>query len=141
MQQSDEEEEEEACVQFYEDGIEMNDDDDGVDSDYGDNLIEVYEHAGNEEDINNYKGIHLMDKGNSNPNEDEKYQCPDTGSHFEFLDMCQRLKNLQKRRTLIDKVIEEEENKKALKKAMEIESELKPKLKQLSELTEKGQYK
>jgi hypothetical protein len=66
----------------------MNDEDDGIDSDYGDNLIEVYEHAGNEEDIVNYKGIHLMDKGNNNAGEDEKYQCPETGAHFEFLDMC-----------------------------------------------------
>jgi hypothetical protein len=60
-------------VQFYEDNIEMNSED-GVDSDYGDNLIEVYENAGDEEDVINYKGIHLMDKGgNSNGNEDEKY--------------------------------------------------------------------
>ena len=35
-----------------------------------------------------------MDKGTSNNAEDEKYQCPDTGAHFEFLDMCGRLKKL-----------------------------------------------
>lgn len=85
----------------------MLDEEDQVDSDYGDHLIDIYEDAGIEEDIINYKGIHLMDKGNSQ-GEDEKYQCPETGAHFEFLDMCGRLKKLQKRRAIIDKVLEEE---------------------------------
>jgi hypothetical protein len=41
-----------------------------------------------------------MDKGytqqiqEDDPNQVEKYQCPDTGAHFEFLDMCRRLKKL-----------------------------------------------
>ena len=49
-------------VEFHEDGVDEQEDGDGVDSDYGDNLIDVYEHGGDEDDINNYKGIHLMDK-------------------------------------------------------------------------------
>ena len=66
-----------------------------MDSDYGDNLIDVYQNGGNEDDINNYKGIHLMDKDYGNPSDEpEKYQCPETGAHFEFLDMCHRIKKL-----------------------------------------------
>ena len=55
----------------------------------------MYECGGIEEDIENYKGIHLMDKDYGTTGEEpEKYQCPETGSHFEFLDMCCRLKKL-----------------------------------------------
>jgi CCR4-NOT transcriptional regulation complex NOT5 subunit len=46
-----------------------------------------------------------MDKGtthNGNDEVEDKYQCPDTGSHFEFLEMCHRLKKLQKRRNVVD---------------------------------------
>lgn len=45
--------------------------------------------------------------------EEERYSCPETGSHFEFLDMCRRLKRLQTRRVRVDKVIEEEEKRKS----------------------------
>lgn len=75
--------------------MDIEEDGDGADSDYGDNLIDVYQNGGNEDDINNYKGIHLMDKDYGNPgDEPEKYQCPETGAHFEFLDMCHRIKKL-----------------------------------------------
>lgn len=57
---------------------------------------------GDENEQNQYQNDSQMDK----------YQCPQTGSHFEFLDMCRRLKKLQKRRKDIDEVIEEE-NKRA----------------------------
>ena len=63
----------------------------------------------------NYKGIHLMGKENLQQplNEEiDKYQCPETGAHFEFLDMVRRLKKLQSRRAVIDKAIEDEERKK-----------------------------
>ena len=67
-----------------------------------------------------------MDKGTSNNgNEDgaDKYQCPDTGSHFEFLEMCHRLKKLQKRRTVIDKVLEEEDKRQAMIKLRQDEQQ------------------
>lgn len=34
-----------------------------IESDYCDDLLDVYQHSGNDEDVANYKGIHLMDKG------------------------------------------------------------------------------
>eukprot|EP00347_Sterkiella_histriomuscorum_P003932 403362383 len=87
-----------------------------VDSDYCEDLIEVYHHNGDDDDVNRYKGIHLMVKEEEfdvngqliNESQLDKYQCPETGSHFEFLDMCQRLKRLKKRRDVIDKVIDDE---------------------------------
>jgi hypothetical protein len=46
----------------------------------------------------------------------EKYQCSDTGAHFEFLDMCRRVKKLQTRRVALDKVFEEEDRRKEAQK-------------------------
>lgn len=54
-----------------------------------------------------------MDKDYGTTGEEpEKYQCPETGSHFEFLDMCCRLKKLQTRRSIIDKFLDEQTKKK-----------------------------
>lgn len=39
-----------------------------VESDYCEDLVEVYQHTGNDDDVLRYKGIHLMDKGYSNQN-------------------------------------------------------------------------
>ena len=39
--------------------------------------------------------------------EDERFSCPETGAHFEFLEMCARLKRLQKKRIIVEKAIEE----------------------------------
>ena len=36
----------------------------------------------------NYKGIYFNDDQNS------KYTCPVTGAHFEFKDMCNRMKKV-----------------------------------------------
>jgi hypothetical protein len=36
-------------------------------------------------DLNNYKGIHFTEEPNS------KFQCPDTGAHFRYEDVCSRL--------------------------------------------------
>ena len=36
-----------------------------VESDYCDDLAEVYHHTGNDDDVIRYKGIHLMDKGST----------------------------------------------------------------------------
>mmetsp|Transcript_33913 Transcript_33913/g.33022 ORF Transcript_33913/g.33022 Transcript_33913/m.33022 type:complete len:105 (-) Transcript_33913:126-440(-) len=41
--------------------------------------------------------------------QEERYSCPETGSHFEFLEMCRRLKKLQSKRKIVDKALEEEE--------------------------------
>lgn len=77
-------------------------------------MAEIYLENGDEEDVIRYRGIHLMikaeEEGGFNQNESQldKYQCPDTGAHFEFLEMCRRLKRLQKKRTLIDQVIDQE---------------------------------
>jgi hypothetical protein len=39
---------------------------------------------------------------------EERFNCPETGAHFEFLEMCRRLKRLQKKRTIVDKAIDDE---------------------------------
>ena len=86
------------------------------DSDYCEDLAEIYLENGDEDDVIRYKGIHLMIKYDENDqrayNEHEsqtdKYHCPQTGAHFEFLEMCRRLKKMQKKRAIIDQVIEEE---------------------------------
>jgi len=40
----------------------------------------------------NYKGIYFDD------NNAQKYTCPKTGAHFEFDDMCRRIKRVQAKR-------------------------------------------
>ena len=67
-----------------------------AESDYCEDLAEVYIHNGSQEDVNRYKAIHLLDKGANYNVEDggEKFQCGETGAHFEFLEMCRRLKRL-----------------------------------------------
>ena len=46
----------------------------------------VADSSSNEEgDLMNYKGIYFNDDPNS------KFTCPETGAHFQFRDMCQRL--------------------------------------------------
>ena len=39
----------------------------------------------------------------------ENYFCPNTGAHFEFKDLSKRIKQLQKRRQIIDQAISEED--------------------------------
>lgn len=38
--------------------------------------------------MENYKGIH---PGNNEEGGGLKFSCPDTGAHFEFIDLCKRL--------------------------------------------------
>lgn len=82
-----------------------------AESDYCEDLAEIYIQNGTSEDVVRYKAIHLMDKG-ANYNMDdgtaEKFQCPQTGAHFEFLEMCRRLKRMQTLRGGIDKLVEEQ---------------------------------
>ena len=42
-------------------------------------------------DLNNYKGIYFED-------DNEKYQCPETGAHFKFDDLCRRMEKIRKHR-------------------------------------------
>ncbi|CDW75126.1 UNKNOWN [Stylonychia lemnae] len=48
-------------------------------------------------DFKNFKGIYF----NDDPN--RKFQCPDTGAHFEYFDLCKRLVKLKDLRIKIDK--------------------------------------
>jgi len=43
-------------------------------------------------DFNNYKGIYADDDAG------QKYQCPDTGAHFEPKDLCRRLYKVVEKR-------------------------------------------
>jgi hypothetical protein len=43
-------------------------------------------------DLKNYKGIYANEENN------QKYQCPQTGAHFEFNDICRRLNKVMERR-------------------------------------------
>ena len=82
-----------------------------AESDYCEDLAEIYDYNGSRDDVIRYKAIHLMDKGANYNNLDEngeKFQCNETGAHFEFLEMCRRLKRLQTLRGGIDKLIEEQ---------------------------------
>ena len=42
-------------------------------------------------DLNNYKGIYFED-------DNEKYQCPETGAHFRFEDLCRRMEKIRIKR-------------------------------------------
>lgn len=59
----------------------------------------------------NFIGIHMLNDGYldgeepaDKPDQDGglTYQCPQTGSHFEFLDLIGRMRNLKQKRTIID---------------------------------------
>jgi hypothetical protein len=47
-------------------------------------------------DLINYKGIYFDDDSG------QKYQCPETGAHFEYLDMFRRLKRIANSRSKPD---------------------------------------
>jgi hypothetical protein len=47
-------------------------------------------------DLTNYKGIYFDDDSG------QKYQCPETGAHFEYLDMFRRLKRILTQRDKLD---------------------------------------
>jgi len=83
-------------------------------SNYGEDLADLYENDEDNVDLIKYQGIHLMNRQYEDGEEDlddqeERYSCPETGSHFEFLEMCRRLKKLQSKRKIVDKALEEEE--------------------------------
>ena len=47
-------------------------------------------------DLINYKGIYFDDDSG------QKFQCPETGAHFEYLDMFRRLKRILTQREKLD---------------------------------------
>jgi hypothetical protein len=49
--------------------------------------------------LENYKAIH---PGETEDNGGLKYSDPDTGAHFEFEDICERLQGVQKLRKKLD---------------------------------------
>ena len=65
-------------------------------------------------DMINYKGIYFEDDSG------QKYQCPETGAHFEYLDMFRRLKRIANSREKPDVV-----NKAPALSAIEIVNEKK----------------
>ena len=61
----------------------------------------------------NFIGIHMLNDGQLDGNDEEKadqeggltYQCPKTGSHFEFIDLLSRIRGLKQKRSVIDEAI------------------------------------
>jgi hypothetical protein len=48
--------------------------------------------VGGVEELLNYKGIYAA------PGSNDKFTCPLTGAHFEFKEMCRRIKKVQNKR-------------------------------------------
>lgn len=66
----------------------------------------------------NFIGIHMLNDGYldgeepaDKPDQDGglTYQCPQTGSHFEFVDLIGRMRNLKQKRSIIDQAIKSED--------------------------------
>ena len=66
----------------------------------------------------NFIGIHMLNDGYLEGEEPQgrddqegglTYQCPKTGSHFEFLDLIGRMRNLKQKRAVIDGYIKQED--------------------------------
>jgi len=53
----------------------------------------------------NYKGIYFDDDSG------QKFQCPETGAHFEYVDMYRRLSKILKKRVEADADAEDEKLK------------------------------
>jgi hypothetical protein len=61
----------------------------------------------------NFIGIHMLNDGyveGAEPeNKDQEggltYQCPKTGSHFEYMDLLERIRKLKQKRNVIDDAI------------------------------------
>jgi hypothetical protein len=50
-------------------------------------------------DLNNYKGIYANDEAG------QKYQCPETGAHFEVKELCRRLSKVMEQRKPLEEQI------------------------------------
>jgi hypothetical protein len=75
----------------------------------------------------NFIGIHMLNDGQVDGEKESEskaadeeggltYQCPQTGSHFEFMDLIGRMRNLRQKRAVIDEQIAEEDKRKAQSK-------------------------
>lgn len=74
----------------------------------------------------NFIGIHMLNdgylEGEETPVKPDQeggltYQCPNTGSHFEYNDIIDRIKVLKEKRQIVDEAIrQEDERQKVLKK-------------------------
>lgn len=112
---------EKSYIKFNEDDCEEQED--NQEEDLQDDLNEIYQDANDSIDFNLFQIVHFniiadyekderkRDNMEEDP-EDDRYNCPETGAHFEFLDMIRRVKKLQKRRQIIDKIVVEEQKKK-----------------------------
>jgi len=68
----------------------------------------------------NFIGIHMLNDGFVDGEEQDNkadaeggltYQCPKTGSHFEFMDLLGRIRNLKQKRNVIDDQIRQEDER------------------------------
>ena len=63
----------------------------------------------------NFIGIHMLNDGqydedeSKDPNGGQTFQCPETGSHFEFNDLVDRMARLKDKRDMIDESIRKED--------------------------------
>lgn len=86
----------------------------------------------------NFIGIHMLNDGYTDGDDPEKqdqegglnYQCPKTGSHFEYMDLLERIRNLKQKRNVIDEAIRKEDEvqkrqKEAAKKQKQIQKQKK----------------
>lgn len=61
----------------------------------------------------NFIGIHMLNDGYADDEDPENkdnegglnYQCPKTGSHFEYMDLLDRIRKLKQKRNVIDDAI------------------------------------
>lgn len=81
----------------------------------------------------NFIGIHMLNDGYVDGEEPEtkdqegglNFQCPKTGSHFEYIDLLDRIRNLKQKRNVIDDAIyQEDDRQKKLKEAASKQKQL-----------------
>jgi hypothetical protein len=48
-----------------------------------------------QQDLTNYKGIYADEGEGGEGGDNVKYTCPQTGAHFEYNDLCKRMKKVQ----------------------------------------------
>lgn len=67
----------------------------------------------------NFIGIHMLNDGYVDGEEPDKtdqdgglnFQCPKTGSHFEYMDLLERIRTLKQKRNVIDEAIRQEDDR------------------------------
>jgi len=84
----------------------------------------------------NFISLHMLNdgyvEGEDQPPEQAEggltYQCPKSGSHFEFMDLLGRMRTLKQKRKVIDEQIRQEDERQ--KKVRELASKQKQQIKQ-----------